>query len=57
LGEHQLKLTVIDDGLVDLLDNLREISDARWLEELSPKIPEEILRLAKTNKKGQLGVI
>jgi len=41
-----LKLTFIDVGWVDLRDTLREISDARWLEELSPKNPEEILRLS-----------
>ena len=36
---------VVDAGLVDSWNNLREILDERWLGDLSPKFPEEILRL------------
>ena len=36
---------VVNAGLVDSWNNLREILDERWLGDLSPKFPEEILRL------------
>ena len=36
---------VVDAGLVDSWNNLKEILDERRLGDLSPKFPEEILRL------------
>ena len=36
---------VVDAGLVDSWNNLREILDERWLGDLSHKFAEEILRL------------
>ena len=38
---------VVDSGLVDSWNNLREILDERWLRDLSPKFLQEILRVLK----------
>ena len=45
-----LSFCALDYGWVDVQDNLVGISDARWLEALSPKIPEEMFGMYRVSQ-------